>query len=194
MTSILVVCTGNVCRSPMAEGFLRKSLVDVLGDAAPDVTSSGTAGWEGSEAMPEAVAAAAELGVDISAHRARRLLPEMAETADLVLCMAREHVDAIVRSTPGLAARTFTLKELVRLVERFPADRPGDVWDRVAAADRMRGAGHPSGEEVDDDVEDPLGLPLDGYRAVAAELDDQCGRLVRGLVVGAPAPSPGAEA
>jgi protein-tyrosine phosphatase len=191
MTSILVVCTGNVCRSPMAEGFLRKSLTDVLGDAAPEVSSSGTAGWEGSEAMPEAVAAAAELGVDISGHRGRRLQAGMAETADLVLCMAREHVDAIVRTTPSVAARTFTLKELVRLMERLPRDRPGEAWDRVAAADRLRHARPPT-DDVDDDVVDPLGLPLDGYRAVAAELHDRCGRLVRGFVAGAP-PSAGPE-
>jgi protein-tyrosine phosphatase len=193
MTSILVVCTGNVCRSPMAEGFLRKALVEALGDAAPAVSSSGTGGWEGSEAMPEAVTAAAERDVDITGHRARRLPPGMAESAELVVCMAREHLEAIARSTPGVVGRTFTLKELVRLLEQLPADRPRDAWDRVAAADRLRhGAGR--NEAVDDDVADPLGLPLEYYRAVASELDDRCRRLVRGLFVAAPAPSPRAEA
>jgi protein-tyrosine phosphatase len=178
MASILVVCTGNVCRSPMAEGFLRKALADALGDVAPSVASAGTAGWEGSEATPEAVAAAAELGVDISGHRARRLRPGMAETADLVLCMTREHRDTIVGSAPDVAGRTFTLKELVRLLERLPEGGPDRPSGRLAAADRLRPADASTGDR-DDDVADPLGLPLDGYRAIAAELDDRCTLFVR---------------
>jgi protein-tyrosine phosphatase len=178
MTSILVVCTGNVCRSPMAEGFLRKALADTLGDPGVAVSSAGTAGWEGSQAMAEAVAAAAELGVDIAGHRARRLRSGMAETADLVLCMAGEHHDAIVRATPSAAGRTFTLKELVRLLERLPEGDPDRVEDRIAAADAMR-RGSPATGDHDDDVADPLGLPLNGYRAIAFELDDRCARLVR---------------
>jgi protein-tyrosine phosphatase len=176
MTSILVVCTGNVCRSPMAEGFLRKALADALGDAAPTVSSAGTAGWEGSEATPEARAAAAELDVDIAGHRARRLRPQMVETADLIVCMAGEHRDATVRAVPTAAERTFTLKELVRLLERVPGGDPDRFSDRVAAAGALR---RDDPEPGDDDVADPLGLPLDGYRAVAAELDDRCTRLVR---------------
>jgi protein-tyrosine phosphatase len=177
MTSILVVCTGNVCRSPMAEGFLRKALAETLGDAGPAVSSAGTAGWEGSEAMPEAAAAAAELGVDIGGHRARRLLPGMAERADLVLCMAAEHRDAIVRATPSATGRTFTLKELVRLLERLPEGDPNRAEDRIAAADALR-RGEPATGDRDDDVVDPMGQPMDGYRAIAFEIDDRCRRLV----------------
>jgi protein-tyrosine phosphatase len=177
MTSILVVCTGNVCRSPMAEGFLRKALQEALGDAAPVVSSAGTAGWEGSEAMPEAVAAAAELDVDIAGHRARALRPGMAETSDLVVCMTTEHRDALVRSTPSVAGRTFTLKELVRLLEALPEGSPDQASDRVEAADELRRTGRRT--DFEEDVADPLGLPLDGYRAIAAELDDRCSRLVR---------------
>ena len=73
MSEILVVCTGNICRSPMAEGFLRAALVERLGEAAPVVTSAGTAGWDGSGAMDESIRAAQERGVDIRAHLARRL-------------------------------------------------------------------------------------------------------------------------
>jgi protein-tyrosine phosphatase len=192
MTSILVVCTGNVCRSPMAEGLLRKALVETLGDDAPVVSSAGTAGWEGSAAMPEAVAAAAERGVDIAAHRARRLRPGMAETTDLVLCMAREHRDAIVRSTPSAAGRTFTLKELVSLLERLPDGGPDTASDRLAAADTLRRAdGHTGGG--DEDVADPLGLPIEGYRAIADELDDRCARLVRAAFTAVAARQAGTE-
>ncbi len=158
MTSILVVCTGNVCRSPTAEGFLRKDLQEALGDAAPTVASAGTAGWEGSQAMPEAMAAAAELGIDISSHRARRLVPGMAESADLVICMARDHRTAIVRGVPSVGAHTFTLKELVRLLERLAGDRPDDPLDRIAAAAALRRAS-PGGSRTTTTSSIPWGCP-----------------------------------
>src|SRR3990172_5051090 len=101
MASVLVVCTGNVCRSPIAEGLLRAALGERLGDQAPSVASAGTMGWEGSGADPWSVRAAAERGVDISTHRARGLWPAEAVGADLVLGMASEHADALSPLAPG---------------------------------------------------------------------------------------------
>ena len=136
MTSILVVCTGNICRSPISEGLLRDALERRFGAAAPDVSSAGTSGLEGSGAMPESVRAAAELGVDISGHVARRLTATMAEEADLLLCMASEH-RAVIAPAPDLDDRAFTLKELVRLLETLPPPAAeagaGSLPDRVAA-------------------------------------------------------------
>ena len=70
MTSILVVCTGNICRSPIAEGLLRDALAARFGAEAPSVSSAGMWGVEGSSATPEAVAAAVESGADIQTHPA----------------------------------------------------------------------------------------------------------------------------
>lgn len=190
MATILVVCTGNVCRSPMAEGFLRSSLDGRFGDDAPLVASAGTAGWEGSPAMDESVQAAAEREVDISGHVARRLLKRHVEAADLVLCMAAEHREAIERSVPEAAGRTFTLKELVRLVEALdPIDAtpsPRGMPERISAAGDLRRSGF-EGNPYDEDVADPLGLPVDSFRAVAWELDELCRRLADGLYGRAPA-------
>ena len=181
MASLLVVCTGNVCRSPVAEGMLRAGLEARLGEGAPLVASAGTAGWEGSGATPESVAAAAERGVDISGHTARRLLAEHVAGADLVLAMAAEHRWEVVRLLPEAASRTFTLKELVRLVEALPArDQATGLAERVREADALRRSGFP-GNPHDEDVVDPLGMPLEGYRAIAWELEEWCGRLADDL-------------
>jgi protein-tyrosine phosphatase len=183
MASILVVCTGNVCRSPIAEGLLRRGLQARFGEDAPLVASAGTAGWEGSPAMAESVAAAAERGADIRGHVARRLAPEHVRGADLVIAMATEHRNRIVAAVPEVAGRTFTLKELVRLLEALPPAGPraaGPWMQRVAEADALRSSGTALRPE-DEDVADPLGLPIEGYRAVAWELEAWCERLVEGL-------------
>lgn len=185
MPSILVVCTGNICRSPMAEGFLRSALLRRLGPDAPPVASVGVIARDGAAAEPGAVRAAAERDVDIADHVARRLRREHIEAADLIVAMAREHRAALVEAAPGAAGRIFTLKELVRLLEALPASRePGGATERlrsrVSRADALRRQGF-RGAARDQDVDDPLGMPLEVYGAVAQELDTWCERLVEGL-------------
>jgi protein-tyrosine-phosphatase len=188
MTCILVVCTGNICRSPIAEGILRDELHRRLGEDAPEVISAGVSGWDGSPATPEAVEAAAERGSDISGHVARRLVRRDIDRADLILCMAGEHRDEVGRAVPRASGKTFTLKELVRLLETRPPGSAGDLsWtERVEAAHQLRQSGF-RGNPNDEDVADPLGLPLESYRAVAWEIDEWIGRLVEGLLGKAPA-------
>jgi protein-tyrosine phosphatase len=183
MTTILVVCTGNICRSPIAEGFLRAELARRFGEGGPDVSSAGTAGWQGSPATDEGVRAAGELGVDITGHRARKLRGEMIRGSDLILAMATGHRDRVVAQVPEAAGRTFTLKELVRRLEsQAPAKAGAAPWTmapRIARAHAMRQA-EPSAHP-DEDVADPLGQPLEAYRAIAWELEEWIGRLVTGL-------------
>ena len=188
MTSILVVCTGNICRSPIAEGMLRDALTRRFGDRAPVVASAGTWGVEGAPATAEAVMAAQERGFDITAHRARRLAQVPAGDADLVIAMAGEHRDVLAEQT-GVGERTFTLKELVRLLESLPpvppGAAPGSLSGRVGQAHAARQAGF-VGNPLDDDVADPIGMPLLTYRATAWELDEWVSRLVDGLYGAAP--------
>jgi protein-tyrosine phosphatase len=182
MTSILVVCTGNVCRSPIAEGFLRAALARRMGADAPEVASAGTAGWDGSGAMAESVQAARERGVEIGSHVARRLESSHLAGADLIVTMAAEHRDAIAAWAPETADRVFTLKELVRLVESIAPVTPStDIATRVAGAAERRRSGF-GGNPLDNDVVDPLGMPLDSYRAIAWELDEWTERLADALV------------
>jgi len=176
----------------MAEGFLRSALETRFGDDAPRVSSAGTQGWEGSGAQPESVRAAAERAVDIARHVARRLTPEQIGSADLVVAMASEHREAVARVDPAAAARTFTLKELVRLLDALPPLEPAADPDgciaRTSAAEALRRGGF-VGNPRDEDVADPLGQPLDTYRAIAWELDVWVPRLVDGLYGAAHAPA-----
>jgi protein-tyrosine phosphatase len=178
------VCTGNVCRSPIAEAALRDALTERFGDRAPSVSSAGTAGWAGSPAVDDCVQVAAERGHDISEHVARMLTPAMVDDADLVLCMTAKHRD-VIRSVasqdPG--ARSFTLKELVRLLDELPppsAADPETLAGRVAEADTARRSGAAT-NPWDEDIVDPLGLSMEVVRAVAWEIDEWIERLVAGL-------------
>jgi glycine hydroxymethyltransferase len=183
MATILLVCTGNICRSPMAQGFLRQLLAQ---RGAEDITveSAGTTGWDDSPATAEGVAALRERGIDISRHRARRLQRRMIENADLVLAMSSEHRDAIRRLSPNAAPRTFTLKELVHLVEEAqPRASEGPAESRLralASAASAQRNGRPT-DVTDEDVADPLGLGIESFRAVAWELESFSQRLVDAL-------------
>jgi protein-tyrosine phosphatase len=94
--SVLMVCTGNICRSPMAEGLLSHLLPDSL-KARVTVSSAGTHGLYGNQADPFAIKAAAAHGADISMHRARILYAGLVKSSDLVLGMERFHLEAINR-------------------------------------------------------------------------------------------------
>lgn len=89
-----MVCTGNICRSPMAEGLLSHGLPHPLRSLV-SVQSAGTHGLYGNRAEPYAVRAAAERGADISGHQARILTAAMIRSADLVLAMEQFHIDQI---------------------------------------------------------------------------------------------------
>ncbi|MBR9987392.1 MAG: low molecular weight phosphotyrosine protein phosphatase [Desulfosarcina sp.] len=92
--SVLMVCTGNICRSPMAEGLLWHRLPQALKPIV-SVRSAGTHGLHGNRAEPFAVRAAAAHGADISQHRASVLDAGMIRSADLVLAMEKYHIDRI---------------------------------------------------------------------------------------------------
>jgi protein-tyrosine phosphatase len=177
----------------MAEALLRSALERRLGGRTPSIGSAGTIARDGGPAMPEAVEAAAELGVDVSGHSARRLRPEDIGGAVLIVGMAAEHREDVQALVPEAETRTFTLKELVRLLEATgprPVDTTppgGGLAGAVADANGRRAGSPPIPEE--DDVIDPLGLSIQGYRAVASELEDLCERLANGLYGGLPVAS-----
>jgi protein-tyrosine phosphatase len=110
---ILVLCAGNIGRSPLAAAMLRARLADTLGVAESDleasgatVTSAGTGAPEGHTASGRGVSLATERGLDLTGHRARRLTRSDLELADLVLCMDNEQIAAVAELLPDAVAKT----------------------------------------------------------------------------------------
>ncbi len=89
---LLFVCTGNTCRSPLAEGIARRLIAErQLTDLA--VSSAGTSAWPDSPASDGSLLVSLEHGIDISEHRARQLSPEIVAAADVILAMGPHHLE-----------------------------------------------------------------------------------------------------
>ena len=120
LKKVLVVCTGNTCRSPMAAGWLNKKLTGKGWEAE----SAGVAAWGGAPASPEAVVVMREIGVDISAHRSRALSRELAVAAHIILAMTEAHRREIARRFPEAAGK-------VHLLNSFGPGPAQDVGDPI---------------------------------------------------------------
>lgn len=107
-SSLLFVCTGNICRSPMAAGIMRKVLEE-NGLAPVVVRSAGAHALVGSSPAPEAVEVCRDLGVDISEHQARQLDPHMISSARMILVMETWHVDEVLSLDRLASPKTFLL-------------------------------------------------------------------------------------
>ena len=117
---LLFVCSGNTCRSPLAQA-LTAHLLQAEGLNGWTVASAGLAAFNGMSATRQAMTAAQELGLDLSAHQSRSLTEELAAEAELVLVMTQAHKDLLVKEMPQYAAKVYTLKEFV--------GQAGDVAD-----------------------------------------------------------------
>ena len=119
MKTVLFVCTGNVCRSPMAEGIFRQAIEN---RGSYRVLSAGLGAAEGQPPSPYAVQAVKELGIDISGVRSRMLTPELVEEADYILGMTHNHVETVMLLHPSAAEKTFLLREFDETLDSFEKD------------------------------------------------------------------------
>ena len=106
--NIIFVCTGNTCRSPMAEGIFKNLLKDTDNI---NVASRGIAACEGEFASENSIKATSELGVDISKHRAHMLTLDDIKKSDYIFTMTQSHATAIKNSLPQYSDKVFSIKE-----------------------------------------------------------------------------------
>lgn len=179
MPELLLVCTGNVCRSPLAEVLLRRRFADL--DVR--VHSAGTHALAGAPMTPESVRLALLNGADpavTDAHRARQLTEALLETPDLILGLTRAHRRQIVELAPHRVRAAFTLREFARLSAGIddasfrsevgvhdPSER---LTQGVAAVARMRGHVPRPVAPDDDDVVDPYRQSWNTYLRSADQL------------------------
>ncbi len=132
---ILIVCTGNICRSAMAHGILAR-MVEDSGRADISVSSAGTMATPGFRVSTGAAETARRRGIDIGAHRAQLLTRELAAGADLVLVMEASHLYETLRVAPEAKGRVFLLTQFAR--ETLPDDGdPFDVADPLGGSEQV---------------------------------------------------------
>jgi protein-tyrosine phosphatase len=170
--SILVVCTGNVCRSP----YLERRLVQELMGTSIEVSSAGTRGLVGCDMDPTSKALLERAGAETGGFTGRRLEAAAVERADLVLTAAREHRTAAARLHPAALNRVMTLRDFADLVtgltlEDVERDGGEGSWVRrvTRAATMRRGLVAAS---QDPDVVDPIGEGPAVFERMAAQVDD----------------------
>ena len=193
MTTILAVCTGNICRSPVLAHLLEDRT-----DETVTVSSAGIRARAGDPIAPGMANLLQPRGIDSSRFVAQQLTPEMIRSTDIVVTMTRAQRGAVVRAVPESVRRTFTLLELAHVLStsRGPRGATDDAarWAQIPDLVSLERQHH-TGRTRELDVEDPWGRGDKAYRRafdrIVTATDTVCGVLGTGRqpwLVRTPAP------
>lgn len=150
--NILFVCTGNTCRSSMAEGIL-KDMLEKNNIKNINVSSAGISAFEGDNANEKAINTLNNMGIDILNHKARLISKEIIEKSDLILTMTLSHKKMILKFAPEFSNKVYTLKEYALIV------------NNENNCDNM-------------DIVDPFGLDYNAYEKTAKEIQEQLTKII----------------
>ncbi len=183
---VLTVCTGNICRSPVAAQLLNRAFPEFV-----QASSAGLAAVVGSDIDPRMRDVVQRAGIVLRPHVAHLVTERALLSADLVLTMTVDQRGRVLDITPRVLRRSFTLEEFTRLTSalvaagRFTwlAGEPPDEGIRrlISVAARYRGM---HGGTVDDDIADPFREPEEAYRQAFEQIHDAVHQLSRSLDVG----------
>lgn len=185
--TVLLVCTANKIRSPIAEFLLRQALKEHWPAAAEEWTieSAGVHARGGRPIDDTAKLILTERGLDASEFRNRTLTNRVAHDADLVLTLTREHRGRVVQLEPPVLNRTFTLAQFGYLLSgadpAAPADPVPAGYDLIRRAAMARS--RLPGRTADDDIADPVGKSPATYRRSAAQIQQSIDQIIAALPV-----------
>lgn len=151
--NILFVCTGNTCRSSMAEGILKFLLKENNVDNI-NVSSAGISAFQGQQANEKAIKVLNKKGIDIINHKARQITEEFIKEADIILTMTDSHKKTIINVLPEYTHKIFTLKEYSYIIN------------------------DESIEGIDINIEDPYGMDETAYELIAEEIDKHLNKII----------------
>lgn len=151
--NILFVCTGNTCRSSMAEGIF-KHLLKNSGNNNINVSSAGINAFEGDDANEKAIYTLNKKGIDILNHKARQLTKKIIIDSDIILTMTKSHKKMIINAAPEYSNRVYTLKEYAFIINNEETE----------------------GKNLD--IVDPYGLDYNVYEKVAEEIEENLIKII----------------
>lgn len=150
--NICFVCSGNTCRSPLAEGLFKYYIAQAGKSDSFTIHSAGTSKNEGNKASENSILAAKEYGVDISNHRSRHLTREVLADTNLILVMTQYHLRWINLNMPEFKAKSWLLTD-------YAIAEPWNSSPR--------------------DIPDPYGKDIHTYREIAKLINDEIKRIVK---------------
>ncbi|WP_262365921.1 low molecular weight phosphotyrosine protein phosphatase [Gordonia sp. OPL2] len=160
VSSVLFVCTGNICRSPIGERVLAR-MAERAGVAVSS-SSAGVGAMNGHAMHPYAVEVLDEHGYDATAFESRYLRPPILQGVDLVLCMTRDHRAGAQQLLPVRWKRMFTVTEFAELIDIVDGSTLDEI---IAARSRI------DTNSAHLDIKDPMGRPKEDFERVFGEIE-----------------------